>query len=286
MTKVRIRLSGLIRYLTFSYGALIPFIVFSLFPIYFMFLCSFRMDAEMYDLDSVPFIFNQAPTFSHYIFLFTKTQFPNWLTNSVIVSVLSTAISIPISILAAYSVARLRFRGAATFGLAIFISYLVPPTLLFVPLTRVMYKLGLADTIWSLVITYPTILIPFSTWLLMGYFRTIPQEIEECAMVDGCSRMGVLFRIVLPISIPGIVCSVLFAFTLAWNEFIYAYSFISSSVQKVVAPGVVTELIRGDVFHWGEIMAGAFAGSLPIVFFYVFFLDYYVSGMTAGAVKG
>ncbi|MBW1961605.1 MAG: carbohydrate ABC transporter permease [Deltaproteobacteria bacterium] len=276
----------LIKHLALDYGALIPFIIFALFPIYFMFLTSFRVDAELYDLESIPFIFNQPPTLGHYTYIFTKTKFPYWITNSIIVSVLSTGISIPISILAAYSVARLRFKGAATFGIAIFVTYLVPPTLLFVPLTRIMYKLNLADTIWSLVITYPTFLIPFATWLLMGYFRTIPREIEECAMVDGCSRMGVLLRIVLPVSIPGIVCAVLFAFTLAWNEFIYAYSFISSSTQKVVAPGVVTELIRGDVFHWGEIMAGAFIGALPIVIFYVFFLDYYVSGMTAGAVKG
>jgi multiple sugar transport system permease protein len=282
----KVRKGRLIKYLAASYGALIPFIVFALFPIYFMFLCSFRVDAELYDLESIPFIFNQAPTFSHYIFLFTKTKFPNWLANSIIVSVLSTGISIPISIIAAYSVARLRFRGAATFGIAIFVTYLVPPTLLFVPLYMIMTRFGLADTIWSLVITYPTFLIPFATWLLMGYFRTIPKEIEECAMVDGCSRIGVLIRIVLPVSIPGIVCAVLFAFTLAWNEFIYAYSFISASTQKVVSPGVVTELIRGDIFHWGEIMAGAFTGALPIVFFYVFFLDYYVSGMTAGAVKG
>lgn len=282
----RVRKGGRLRHVAFDYGSLIPFIIFALFPIYFMFLCSFRLDAELYDLGSVPFIFNRPPTFSHYTFIFTKTQFPLWLGNSIIVSVLSTLISIPISIVAAYSVARLRFRGAATFGTMIFVTYLVPTTLLFVPLTRVMYYLGLADTIWSLVLTYPTFLIPFATWLLMGYFRTIPKEIEECAMVDGCSRIGVLFRIVLPISIPGIVCAVLFAFTLAWNEFIYAYSFISSSTQKVVAPGVVTELIRGDVFHWGEIMAGAFTGALPIVIFYVFFLDYYVSGMTAGAVKG
>ncbi len=282
----KVRKGGLTRHLVLGYGSLVPFIIFALFPIYFMFLTSFRMDAEMYDLSAVPFIFNQPPTFSHYVYIFTKTQFPVWLVNSIIVSFLSTGISLPISIIAAYAVARLRFRGAATFGIAIFVTYLIPPTLLFVPLYMIMTRLGLSDTIWSLVITYPTFLIPFSTWLLMGYFRTIPKEIEECAMVDGCSRIGVLIRIVLPISIPGIVCAVLFAFTLAWNEFIYAYSFISASTQKVVSPGVVTELIRGDIFHWGEIMAGAFVGSLPIVIFYVFFLDYYVSGMTAGAVKG
>ena len=282
----KVRKGGLTRTLVFGYGALVPFIIFALFPIYFMFLTSFRAEIEMYDLSAAPFIFNQPPTFEHYIYIFTKTKFPVWLTNSIIVSVISTGISLPISIIAAYAVARLRFRGAATFGIAIFVTYLVPPTLLFVPLYMIMTKLGLSDSIWSLVITYPTFLIPFSTWLLMGYFRTIPKEIEECAMVDGCSRIGVLIRIVLPVSIPGIVCAVLFAFTLAWNEFIYAYSFISASTQKVVSPGVVTELIRGDIFHWGSLMAGAFVGSLPIVIFYVFFLDYYVSGMTAGAVKG
>jgi multiple sugar transport system permease protein len=282
----KVRKGGLTRTLVLGYGSLVPFITFALFPIYYMFLTSLRAEIEMYDLSSAPFIFNLPPTLEHYIYIFTKTKFPVWLTNSIIVSVLSTGISLPISILAAYAIARLRFRGAATFGVAIFVTYLVPPTLLFVPLYMLMTKLRLSDTIWSLVITYPTFLIPFSTWLLMGYFRTIPKEIEECAMVDGCSRIGVLIRIVLPVSIPGIVCAVLFAFTLAWNEFIYAYSFISASTEKVVSPGVVTELIRGDIFHWGSLMAGAFVGSLPIVIFYVFFLDYYVSGMTAGAVKG
>jgi multiple sugar transport system permease protein len=171
-------------------------------------------------------------------------------------------------------------------GTAIFVIYLVPPTLLFLPLGRVIYNIGLADNVLSLMITYPTFLIPFSTWLLMGYFRTVPREIEECAMVDGCGRIGALIRVVLPVTVPGLICAVLFAFTLSWNEFIYALTFISQTTQKTATVGVAAELVRGDVFHWGEIMAGASTGSLPIVLIYVFFLDYYVAGLTAGSIKG
>jgi multiple sugar transport system permease protein len=194
-------------------------------------------------------------------------------------------ISVALGILAAYPLARLKFPGGDSFGVAIFITYLVPPSLLFLPLTTVVTKLGLADSLWSLIVTYPTFLVPFCTWLLMGYFRTVPKEIEECAMVDGATRVQALWRIVLPIAVPGLVCAALFAFTLSWNEFIYALTFTSSSEQITAAVGVTTELIRGDIYFWGSLMAGAVLGSVPIVILYVFFLDYYVSGLTAGAIK-
>src|SRR5262245_65497848 len=191
--------------------------------------------------------------------------------NSLIISVTATSISLLIAILAGYSLARLRYRGVATFGTAVFITYLVPPTLLFIPLSQVVTWLGLSDTIWALVLTYPTFLVPFSTWLLMGYFRTIPREVEECALVDGATRFQTLFRIVLPMAIPGIVCCVLFGFTATWNEFIYALTFVSQSAHKTAIVGVTADLIRGDIYYWGSLMAGAVLASLPIVAIYVFF---------------
>jgi multiple sugar transport system permease protein len=264
---------------------LVPFILFALFPFYFMLVTSFKSDGELYDLKAVPFLIQRGATLEHYQLLLRDTPFLTWLFNSVLVSVLATGISIVIAILAAYSLARLRFRGAPSFGTAVFITYLVPTTLLFLPLAQVVNRLGLADSVWALIVTYPTFLVPFCTWLLLGYFRTIPQEIEECAMVDGCTRFQALIRIVLPVAIPGIVCAVLFAFTISWNEFIYALTFISSTAQKTTTVGVTAELIRGDIFYWGSLMAGAVLGSIPIVLVYVVFMDYYVSGLTQGAIK-
>jgi multiple sugar transport system permease protein len=268
-----------------SYANLLPFIFFALFPFYFMLVTSFKSNAELYNLKSVPFLV-RAPIVDHYTFLFAKTDFFTWMKNSLIISVTATSISLVISILAGYSLARLRFPGVASFGTAVFITYLVPPTLLFLPLSQVVVWLGISDTIWALIVTYPTFLVPFSTWLLMGYFRTIPREVEECALVDGASRMQTLTRIVLPMAIPGIVCVILFGFTLTWNEFTYALTFISQSANKTAVVGVTADLIRGDIYYWGSLMAGAVVASLPIVVIYVWFLDYYVSGLTAGAVKG
>jgi multiple sugar transport system permease protein len=205
--------------------------------------------------------------------------------NSLTVTLLATTVSVAVGTIAAYALARLRFFGVASFGTLIFVTYLVPTSLLFLPLAQVVNWVGLADSKWALVLTYPTFLIPFSTWLLMGYFRTVPKEVEECAMVDGATRVQALVRIVLPMAIPGLVCAVLFAFTLSWNEFIYALTFTSSSEQITASVGITSELIRGDIFYWGQLMAGAVLGSVPIVILYVFFLDYYVSGLTAGAVK-
>ncbi len=264
---------------------LIPFILFALFPFYFMLVTSFKSDGELYDLQAVPFLIQRGATLEHYALLLRDTPFLTWLFNSILVSVLSTTFSIVIAILAAYSLARLRFRGAPSFGTAVFITYLVPTTLLFLPLAQVVNRLGLADSVWALIVTYPTFLVPFCTWLLLGYFRTIPQEIEECAMVDGCTRFQALVRIVLPVAIPGIICAILFAFTISWNEFIYALTFISSTAQKTTTVGVTAELIRGDIFYWGSLMAGAVLGSIPIVLVYVVFMDYYVSGLTQGAIK-
>ena len=275
-----------IRSALFGYANLIPFMAFALFPFYYMLITSLKKDAELYSLKSVPFLIQTGVITDHYRYLFFKTDFLTWVKNSLIISVVATAVSLVIAILAGYSLARLRYRGVGAFGTAVFITYLVPPTLLFLPLSQVVVWLGISDTIWSLIVTYPTFLVPFSTWLLMGYFRTIPREVEECALVDGASRMQTLVRIVLPMAIPGIVCVTLFGFTLTWNEFTYALTFISQTANKTAVVGVTADLIRGDIYYWGSLMAGAVVASLPIVVIYVWFLDYYVSGLTAGAVKG
>jgi multiple sugar transport system permease protein len=265
--------------------ALLPFLVFALFPFYHMALTSLKQDKELYDRHAVPLIIRQAPTLEHYSKLIWETEFLTWTKNSLLVTALATTASVAIGTVAAYALARLKFFGVSTFGTGIFVTYLVPTTLLFLPLAQVVNWLGLGDSKWALVLTYPTFLVPFCTWLLMGYFRTVPKEVEECAMVDGATRIQALWRIVLPIAVPGLVCALLFAFTLSWNEFIYALTFTSSSDQITASVGVTSELIRGDIYFWGELMAGAILGSVPIVILYVFFLDYYVSGLTAGAIK-
>jgi multiple sugar transport system permease protein len=264
---------------------LLPFLIFAVFPFYHMTLTSLKTDRELYDRNANPLVIRQGPTVEHYVKLLWETGFLTWTKNSVLITLLATTASVAIGTIAAYALARLKFFGVSTFGTGIFVTYLVPTSLLFLPLAQVVHWLGLADSKWALVVTYPTFLVPFCTWLLMGYFRTVPKEIEECAMVDGATRVQALLRIVLPIAIPGLVCAVLFAFTLSWNEFIYALTFTSSSDQTTAAVGVTQELIRGDVYFWGGLMAGAVLGSVPIVILYVFFLDYYVSGLTAGAVK-
>jgi multiple sugar transport system permease protein len=254
-----------------------------LFPFYWMAMTAFKPDAELMSRDANPF-WIVGPTLAHFEKLLFHTSYPEWMWNTVIVTVASTFISLVTSVLAAYAIERLRFRGARPAGLAIFLAYLVPPSILFIPLAAIVFKLGLFDTRWALILTYPTFLIPFCTWLLMGYFRSIPYELEECALIDGATRWQILTRIMLPLAVPGLISAGIFAFTLSWNEFIYALTFVSSSEVKTVPVGVVTELVEGDVYHWGALMAGALLGSLPVAVLYSFFVEYYVSGMT-GAVK-
>ena len=265
------------------YLPLFAFLLVLLFPFYWMAITSVKPDNELLSRDGNPF-WVHAPTLAHFKKLLFDTAYPEWLWNTVLVSVVSTAFSLVASVLAAYAIERLRFRGAKQVGLAVFLAYLVPPSILFIPLADVVFKLGLFDTRWALILTYPTFLIPFCTWLLMGYFRSIPFELEECALIDGASRWQILTKIVLPLAVPGLISAGIFAFTLSWNEFIYALTFISSSEIKTLPVGVVTELVEGDVYHWGPLMAGALFGSLPVAFIYSFFVEYYVSGMT-GSVK-
>jgi multiple sugar transport system permease protein len=254
-----------------------------LFPFYWMGMTAFKPNEELLAKAGNPFwLIN--PTLDHFKKLLFHTSYPAWLLNTVIVSVCATFISLFTSVLAAYAIERLRFKGSKVVGMMIFFAYLVPPSIIFIPLASIVYQYGLFDTRLALILTYPTFLVPFCTWLLMGYFRTIPFELEECAMIDGATRWQILTRIILPLAVPGLISAGIFAFTLSWNEFIYALTFVSSSEIKTVPVGVITELVEGDVYHWGSLMAGALLGSLPVAFIYSFFVEYYVSGMT-GSVK-
>ncbi|MEO8153323.1 MAG: carbohydrate ABC transporter permease, partial [Rhizobacter sp.] len=251
------------------YLPLFAFLLVLLFPFYWMAITSVKPDSELLSHTGNPF-WVHAPTLAHFKKLLFETAYPDWLWNTVLVSVVSTAVSLVASIMAAYAIERLRFRGSKQVGLAIFLAYLVPPSILFIPLADVVFQLGLFDTRWALILTYPTFLIPFCTWLLMGYFRSIPFELEECALIDGANRWEILTKIVLPLAVPGLISAGIFAFTLSWNEFIYALTFVSSSEIKTLPVGVVTELVEGDVYHWGPLMAGALFGSLPVAFIYSF----------------
>jgi multiple sugar transport system permease protein len=267
------------------YCPLLVYAIFLLFPFYWMTVVSLKPTNDLFDLKFNPF-WIQRFTWENYQYLFRNTDFPEWVKNTLIVSVASTIISLACSILIGYALARLRFPGSNFLGVGIFLAYLVPPTLLFLPLAQVIAKLGLYNTYWALILTYPTQLVPFASWLLMGYFRTIPKEIEESAMADGCSRMAILLRIVLPLSVPGLLSAGIFSFTLCWNEFLYALIFMSSGPMKTIPVGVVSDMIKADTLFWGSLMASAVLGSFPIAFLYSFFVKHYVSGLTAGAVKG
>jgi multiple sugar transport system permease protein len=278
-----------VRQTVWTYTALIPYVAFALFPLYITLVTSFKSKQEINNLGASPF-WATGVTVENYVYLAENTQFfEHWMLNTFVVSVLATGISVLIGILAAYALARLRFRGVEAFGVAVFVTYLVPTSLLFLPLIEVINFIDdyipIRDTYWSLVLTYPTFLIPFVTWLLMGYFRTVPVEVEECAYIDGCTRLRALVTIVLPMALPGVICAILFAFTLCWNEFLYSLVFIQDAVYKTLSVGVVTELIRGDIYYWGSLMAACITGVLPIIVLYAFFMDYYVTGLTAGAIK-
>jgi multiple sugar transport system permease protein len=266
------------------YTPLAVFMIVLLFPFYWMAVTTFKPNDELYNYkEHSPFLI-KSPTLANVERLLFNTNYPEWLFNTMLVAVVATALSIFASVLAAYAIQRLRFRGAQTVGLLIFLAYLVPPSILFIPLATMVYGLGIYDSSWALILTYPTFLIPFCTWLMMGYFKSIPYELEECALIDGATRLQILWRITLPLAVPGLISAGIFAFTLSWNEFIYALAFISSSENKTVPVGVLTQLVEGDVYHWGALMAGALFGSLPVAILYSFFVEYYVSSLT-GAVK-
>ena len=267
------------------YCALAVFLLIALFPVYWMVITAFKTDADLVNPTVNPFWFHHAPVLRHVIFLFQQTKFVTWLTNTFVIGAFTVVITLALGIPAGYALARLRFRGSDSAGILMFLTYLVPPALLFLPLLRVVADLNLANTKWSLVLVYPTFTLPFCIWLLIGFFKAVPLEVEESAMVDGCNRLTAVARIVLPLSVAGILTVAIFAFTLAMQEFIYALTFVSSSAEKTVTLGVTTDLVRGDVFKWGSLMAGALFAGIPVAILYNFFLDYFVQGISQGAVK-
>jgi multiple sugar transport system permease protein len=277
-------LETLPRRLVTLYLPLVIILVVLLFPFYWMALTSIKPDEQLLNLERFNPFWTWTPTFKHVEKLLFETDYPMWLWNTMMVAIGATVLSIAASVLAAYAIVRLRYKGSQWVGAAIFLAYLVPPSILFIPLSTVVFQYGLFDTPFALILTYPTILIPFSTWLLMGYFKTIPFELEECALIDGASRWQILIRIVLPLAVPGLISAFIFCFTLCWNEFIYALTFISASHNKTVPVAIVSEFTDGDIYRWGSLMAGALVGSLPLVVLYAFFVEHYVSAMT-GAIK-
>jgi multiple sugar transport system permease protein len=266
------------------YIPLALFVIVLLFPFYWMTITALKPDYEMYDYAKFSPFWVHSPTLANIDKLLFHTNYPRWLLVTMSVAVASTILSVAASVLAAYAIERLRFKGAQHVGLAIYLAYLVPPTILFIPLATMIFQLGLFNNPISLVLTYPTFLVPFCTWLLIGYFKSIPYELEECALIDGASRLQILRRITLPLAVPGLISAGIFAFTLSWNEFIYALAFIQSTDRKTVPVAILTELVTGDVYQWGSLMAGSLLGSVPVALIYSFFVEYYVSSLT-GAVK-
>jgi multiple sugar transport system permease protein len=277
-------LDGGFRKVVTVYMPLALIMVVLIFPFYWMVLTSIKPEDQLIDMDKYNPFFVVGPTMKHISKLLFESNYPQWLWNTMYVSVIATFLSLIASVLAAYALVRIRFRGAEMVGAAIFLAYLVPPSILFIPLATIIQWYGLFDSPFALILVYPTILIPFSTWLLMGYFKTIPYELEECALIDGASRFQILFKIILPLAVPGLISASIFSLTLCWNEFIYALTFLSSSHNKTVPVAIVSEFVDGDIYRWGSLMAGALVGSLPLVILYSFFVEHYVSAMT-GAVK-
>jgi multiple sugar transport system permease protein len=268
----------------FPYVPLTIVLIVLLFPFYWMLITSLKSLGETYNL-STPLIV-KAPTLSNYVWLFTKSSFARWYLNTFVLATLTTLFSLVVSIMAGYAIAHLRFSGAAVIGILIFVTYLIPRTLLFIPVAVVTQQLGVYGKLSSLFLVYPTFVIPFCTWLLSGYFRTLPLEPEECAMIDGCSRIGAIVRITLPLAVPGILTAAIFGFTLAWNELLYAIVLVNGEMNRTLAVGLVNSLVNRDTYMWGPLMAGATLGSIPVAILYFFFMDLYVGGLTAGAVKG
>ena len=261
------------------------FLVLALFPFYWMAITSLKPNSELYNAKMMPLLVRN-PTLKHYVDLLTQTSFLEWTWNTMLVAVVSTAISLVLGIMLAYPLARMRFAGAGLIATTVAAIYLVPQPLLFLPLADVINRLDLGNTLTSVILTYPTMLVPFCAWLLLGYFKTVPRDLEEAARIDGASRLQTMRRIFLPLCMPGFISAGIFAFTLSQNEFLYALIFLTQSSVRTVPVGVISELIRGDVFYWGQLMAGALLGSIPVAIIYSFFVEHYVAGLTAGSVKG
>jgi multiple sugar transport system permease protein len=273
------------RKITYSYLALIPFLIFFLFPLYWMLITAFKPDSEITSLEGIPFIIHSVPTLDHFKFILFKTRFIQWFWNSFQIAAVVTIITIVVSVLGAYAISRLRFFGSRYFGVGIFCTYLVPPTLLFIPFYKVVGILGLINTKWCLLFLYPTLTVPFCTWILIGYFTAIPRALDEAAFVDGATYIQMLTRVFLPVAAPGLIAATLFAFTVSWAQFLYPLAYIYRDEEKVLTNGIYTTLIRGDVYHWGELMGGALLASVPVVILFAFLMDYYIAGLTRGTIK-
>jgi multiple sugar transport system permease protein len=276
--------TSLVKQIVF-YAVVVALVIFAALPFYWMFVTAFKTERDLYNLKAIPYIFNEPPTLQHVDLLFNRTAFVQWLQNTFVVGSLVVVITLFVAIPAGYALARLAGRYSEPLGIGMFLTYLVPPTLLFIPLSPVISRLGLQDSLWALVVIYPTFTIPFCTWLMMGFFKTIPIEIEEAAWIDGDSRIGTLIHVVLPVSLPGIFTIVIFAFTLCVQEFVYALTFISSTAHKTITVGVPTDLMRGDLFFWGSLMAAALIAGIPVAIVYNLFLDRFLIGITGGAIR-
>jgi multiple sugar transport system permease protein len=260
------------------------YMIFTLFPFYWMAVTSLKPNSELYNRRIMPLIVYH-PTLKHYADLLSQTNFLEWTWNTLLVAAISTAISLVFGVMLAYPLARMRFAGSALVAFGVAATYLVPQPLLFIPLADIITKLGLSDTLTSVILTYPTLLIPFCAWLLMGYFRSVPHELEDAARIDGATRLQTMFKVFLPLCTPGFISAGIFAFTLAQNEFLYALIFLTKTDVRTVPVGAIAELVKGDVFYWGQLMAAALLGSVPVAIIYSFFVEHYVAGLTAGAVK-
>jgi multiple sugar transport system permease protein len=260
------------------------FLIFALFPFYWMAITSLKPNQELYNPQVMPLIVHH-PTLKHYVDLLSETDFLTWTWNTMLVATVSTAISLVFGVMLAYPLARMNFPGSALVSFAVAATYLVPQPLLFIPMAEIIERMGLGNTLTSVILTYPTLLIPFCAWLLMGYFKSVPRELEDAARIDGASRLQTMFLVFLPLCKPGFISAGIFAFTLAQNEFLYALIFLTDTSVRTVPVGAIAELIRGDVFYWGQLMAAALLGSIPVAIIYSFFVEHYVAGLTAGAVK-
>jgi multiple sugar transport system permease protein len=260
------------------------FLIFALFPFYWMAITSLKPNQELYNPQLMPLIVRH-PTLKHYVDLLAETDFLVWTWNTMLVATVSTAISLVFGVMLAYPLARMNFPGSALVSFAVAATYLVPQPLLFIPMAEIIERMGLGNTLTSVILTYPTLLIPFCAWLLMGYFKSVPRELEDAARIDGASRLQTMFLVFLPLCKPGFISAGIFAFTLAQNEFLYALIFLTDTSVRTVPVGAIAELIRGDVFYWGQLMAAALLGSIPVAIIYSFFVEHYVAGLTAGAVK-
>ncbi|MGQ0664969.1 MAG: carbohydrate ABC transporter permease [Pseudomonadota bacterium] len=268
-----------------QFGLVAVFVAFLAFPFYWMLITAFKTTQDLHDVANNPFLFNDAPTLRHIRVLFEDTLFLQWLINTFAVGVGVVVITLALAVPAGYALARMTGRWAQTLAIGIFLTYLVPPTILFLPFARIVAVLGLQDSLWSLVLVYPSFTVPFCTWLLMGFFKAIPRDLEDAAMIDGLSRWGAFLKIVMPLSLAGVLTAIIFAFTLVMQEFVYAVSFITASSRYTVSVGVPTFLVRGDVYFWGSMMAASLIASVPIAILYNFFVDRFVAGFTVGAVK-